>query len=186
MGAINTLPTVQLHGGVTLTFPAVTCRTFPLRTWGKYGNVPLHKIHTFTKFDGRSPFRHTSRDNIARVQSQRTGQTWTCTPRHQLPSKLCLVRLGHREDFLRTFFCPLWSLYLKWPLCIRGTNVLLVLRSFANFHKYLMKRAMSVKQIALVCSGPILSSNVLNACIGRVAYVSTLISLQQHGQIHPN
>ena len=40
---------------------------------------------------------------------------------------------------------------------------------------------MSLKQIALSCSGPILSSNVLNACIGRDAYVSTLISLQQHG-----
>ena len=41
---------------------------------------------------------------------------------------------------------------------------------------------MSVKQIALACSGPPLNSNVLNACIGRVAYVSTLMSLQQHGQ----
>ena len=45
---------------------------------------------------------------------------------------------------------------------------------------------MSVKQIALACSGPLLSSNVLNACIGRVAYVSTLMSLQQHGQTHPD
>ena len=133
-----------------------------------------------------SPFRHTSRDNIARVQSQRTGQTRTCTPRHQLSSKLCLVRLGLREDFLRTFTCLLLSLYLKWPLCIRGTNLLLVLCSFANFHKCLMKGAMSVKQIALACSGPPLSSNVLNACIGRVAYVSTLMSLQQHGQTRPD
>ena len=55
--------------------------------------------------------------------------------------------------------------------------------SSANFHKCLMKGAMSVKQIALACSGPPLSSNVLNACIGRVAYVSTLMSLLQHGQI---
>ena len=39
--------------------------------------------------------------------------------------------------------------------------MLLVLRSFDNFHKYLMKGAMSVKQIALACSGPPLSSNVL-------------------------
>ena len=31
---------------------------------------------------------------------------------------------------------------------------------------------MSVKQIALACSGPPLSSKVLNACIGRVDYVS--------------
>ena len=35
-----------------------------------------------------SPFRHTSRDKIAHVKSQRTWQTWTCTPRLQLPSKL--------------------------------------------------------------------------------------------------
>ena len=41
---------------------------------------------------------------------------------------------------------------------------------------------MSVKQIALARSGLPLSSNVLNACIGRVAYVSTLMSLQQNGQ----
>ena len=41
---------------------------------------------------------------------------------------------------------------------------------------------MSVKQIALAFSGPPLSSNVLKACIGRVAYVSTLMSLQQDGQ----
>ena len=33
-----------------------------------------------------SPSRHTSRDNIARVQSQRSWQTWTCTPRLQLPA----------------------------------------------------------------------------------------------------
>ena len=63
--------------------------------------------------------------------------------------------------------------------------MLLVLRSSANFHKCLMKGAMSVKQIALVGSGPPLSSNVLDACIGRVAYVSTLISLQQHEQTRP-
>ena len=78
------------------------------------------------------------------------------------------MRLGHREDLLRTLSCPLLSLYLKRPLCIRGTNLLLVLRRFANFHKCLMKGAMSVKQIALACSGPPLSSNVLNACIRHV------------------
>ena len=61
------------------------------------------------------------------------------------------MRLGLREDFLQTFSCPLLSLYLKWPLCIRGTNLLLVLRTFANFHKCLMKGAMSVKQFALAC-----------------------------------
>ena len=134
----------------------------------------------------RSPFRHTSRDNIARVQSQHTGQTWTCTPKRQLSSKLCLVRLGLREDFLRTFSGPLLSFYFKWPLCLRGTNLLLVLHSFANFHKCLRKGAMSVNQTALACSGPPLSSDVLNACIGRVAYVSTLMSLQQHGQTRPD
>ena len=41
---------------------------------------------------------------------------------------------------------------------------------------------MKVKQIARECSGPPLGSYVLNACIGRVAYVSTLISLQEHSQ----
>ena len=60
-----------------------------------------------------SPFRHTIRDNIAHVQSERTWQTWTCTPRLQLPSKLCLMRLGLTEEFLRTFSCPLLSLHLK-------------------------------------------------------------------------
>ena len=61
-----------------------------------------------------------------------------------------------------------------------------VLRSSANFHTCLLKEAMSVKQIALACSGPPLSSNVLNASIGRVAYVSTLMSLQHHGQTCPD
>ena len=69
---------------------------------------------------------------------------------------------------------------------MRGTNLLLVLRRIVNFHKCLMKGAMSVKQTALACSGPPLSSNVLNACIGRVAYESTLMSLQQHGQARPD
>ena len=45
---------------------------------------------------------------------------------------------------------------------------------------------MSVKQIALACSGPPLSSKVLDGCIGRVAYVSTLMSLQQRGQTRPD
>ena len=40
---------------------------------------------------------------------------------------------------------------------------------------------MNVKQIARECSGPSLGSYVLNVCIGRVAYVNTLMSLQQHG-----
>ena len=45
---------------------------------------------------------------------------------------------------------------------------------------------MNVKQIALECLGPPLGSYVLNECIGRVAYVSTLMSLQQHGQTRPH
>ena len=73
-----------------------------------------------------SPFRHTSRDNTARVQSQRTWQTWTCTPRLQLPSKPSLMRLGLTGEFLRSFTCPLLSLHLKWPLCIRYWCVVLI------------------------------------------------------------
>ena len=49
-----------------------------------------------------------------------------------------------------------------------------------------MKGAMSIEQIALACSGPPLSCNMLNACSGRVAYVSKLMSLQQHGQTLPD
>ena len=56
---------------------------------------------------------------------------------------------------------------------------------FANFHKCLTKGAMNVKQIAKECSGPPLGSYGLNACIGRVAYLSKLMSLQQHGKTHP-
>ena len=77
-----------------------------------------------------SPFRHTSHDNIAHVQSQCTWQTWTCTPRLQLPSKLCLMRLELTEEFLRTFSCPLLSLHLKWPLCIRYWCVVLTCYRF--------------------------------------------------------
>ena len=40
---------------------------------------------------------------------------------------------------------------------------------------------MNLKQIARECSRPPLGSYVLNACIGGVAYVSTLMSLQLHG-----
>ena len=52
-------------------------------------------------------------DNIAHVQSQHMWQTSTCTPRHQLPSKLRLMRLGLREYFLRTFTCLLLSFYIS-------------------------------------------------------------------------
>ena len=45
---------------------------------------------------------------------------------------------------------------------------------------------MNVKQIAREYSGPPLGPYVLKVCIGRVAYVSTLMSLQQHGQTHPH
>ena len=41
---------------------------------------------------------------------------------------------------------------------------------------------MSVKQIAMACSGPPLSSNVLNACFERVAYVSTLMACNSMGR----
>ena len=76
------------------------------------------------------PFRHTSHDNIAHVQYQHTWQTWTCTTRFQLPSKLYLMKLGLTEEFLRTFSCPLLSLHLKWPLCIRYWCVLLICYRF--------------------------------------------------------
>ena len=76
------------------------------------------------------PFRHTSRDNIARVQSQRTWQTWTCTPRLQLFSKPCLMTLGFTEEFPRTLSCPLLSLHLKWPLCVRYWCVVLICYRF--------------------------------------------------------
>ena len=49
-----------------------------------------------------------------------------------------------------------------------------------------MKGAMNVKQIARESSGPPLGSYVLNARIGRVAYVFMLISLQRHGQTRPH
>ena len=47
------------------------------------------------------------------------------------------------------------------------------------------KKGVSVNQIDLTCSGPPLSSNMLNACMWHVVYVSTLMSLQQHGQTRP-
>ena len=77
-----------------------------------------------------SPFQHTSHDNMAHVQSQRTWQTWTCTPRLQLPSKHCFMRLGLTEEFLRTFSCPLLSLHLKRPLCTRYWCVVLICYRF--------------------------------------------------------
>ena len=70
-----------------------------------------------------------------------------------------------------------------YSLLVCGTNFII---GFANFHKCLTKGAMNVKQIARKCSGPPLGSYVLNACIGRVEYVSTLMSLQQHGQTRPH
>ena len=77
-----------------------------------------------------SPFRHTSHDNIAHVQSKRTWQTWTCTSTLKLPSKLCLMRLWLTEEFLRTFSYHLLSLHLKWPLCIRYWCVVLICYRF--------------------------------------------------------
>ena len=101
-------------------------------------------------------------------------------------SILFLIRLGLTEEFLWTFSCPLLSLYLKWPLSIRYWCVVLIVIGFANFHKCLTKGALNVKQIAREYSRPPLGSYVLNVCIGRVAYVSTLLSLQQHGQTRPH
>ena len=77
-----------------------------------------------------SPFQHTSLNNIAHVQSQHTWQTWTCTPRLKLPSKLCLMRLGLTEEFLQSFSCFLLSLHFKWPLCIRYLCVVLICYRF--------------------------------------------------------
>ena len=60
-----------------------------------------------------SPFRYSGLDNIAGVQSQHMWQMSTCTPRHQLPSKLRLMRLGLGEYFLRTFNSLLLSFYIS-------------------------------------------------------------------------
>ena len=45
---------------------------------------------------------------------------------------------------------------------------------------------MNVKQTARECLEPPLGSYVLNACIGCVAYVTTLMSLQEYGQTRPH
>ena len=87
-------------------------------------------FYNFPKIVFVYPVRHTSHDNIAHVQYQCTWQTWTCTPRLQLHSKPCLMRLGLTEEFLRTFSCPLLSLNLKWPLCIRYWCVVLICYQF--------------------------------------------------------
>ena len=42
MGSINALLSCNCTKRSPLTFPTVTCRTFLMRTWEKYGNVPLH------------------------------------------------------------------------------------------------------------------------------------------------
>ena len=39
------------------------------------------RFYNFPKSCLCSPHQHSSQDNIAHVQSQRTWQTWTCTPR---------------------------------------------------------------------------------------------------------
>ena len=88
------------------------------------------RFYNFPKIVFVLPFRYTSRDNIAHVQSQFTWQTWTCTPRPRLSSKLCLMRLGLTEECLRTFSCPQLSLHLKWPLCIRYRYVVLICYRF--------------------------------------------------------
>ena len=96
----------------------------------RFVRMAYFRFYNFRTIVFCSPFRHTCRNNIAHVQSQRTRQIWTCTPRLQLPGKLCLMRLGLTEEFLRTFSCPLLSLHLKWPLCIRYWCVVLICYRF--------------------------------------------------------
>ena len=98
------------------------------------------RFYNFPKSCLCSPFWHTSHDNIAHVQSQRTWQTWTCTPRLQLFSKPCLMRLRFTEEFLRTLSCSLLSLHLKWPLCIRYWCVVLICYRFCGFSQMLNER----------------------------------------------
>ena len=43
-------------------------------------------------------------------------QTWTCTPRLHIPSKLYLMRLGLTEEFLWTLSCPLLSLHFVFVI----------------------------------------------------------------------
>ena len=94
-------------------------KSYVTRVGVRVVRMACFRFYNFPKIVFVFPFRHTRCDNIARVQSQRTWQTWMCTPRLQLQSKPCLMTLGLTEDFLRTFSCPLLSLHLKWPLCIR-------------------------------------------------------------------
>ena len=69
--------------------------------------INYQNLHLF------SPYRHSGLDNIAHIQSQHMRQTSTCTPRHQLPSKLLLMRLGLREYYLRTFTSLLLSIKIS-------------------------------------------------------------------------
>ena len=42
---------------IAVRWEQVTCRTFPLQTYEKYRNVPLHKIYMVTNFDSRTEHR---------------------------------------------------------------------------------------------------------------------------------
>ena len=55
--------TVHVYREVPLPFPAFTCRTFPLWTWNKYRNIPLHEIYPVTKFEGLAACSTAMRDN---------------------------------------------------------------------------------------------------------------------------
>ena len=47
------------------------------------------------------------------------------------PANFVWVRLGLTEEFLRTFYCPLLSLHLKWPFCICYWCVVLICYRFS-------------------------------------------------------
>ena len=81
-----------------------------------------------------SPFRHSSLDNIAHVQSQHMWQMLRCTLRHQLPSKLRLLRLELRDTFygLISLFYYHYTSATTLHSLICGTNLLLVLLILKN------------------------------------------------------
>ena len=141
---LHSLPWENWHGHLSLTdvpfaqFPPnklfyslkPPCKYYVPQVGVRLVKMAYYRVNNFPKSCLCSPYQHTSHDNIAHVQCQRTIQIWTCTPRLQLPSKLCLMRLGLTEEFLRTFSCPLLSLHLKWPLCIRYWCVVLICYRF--------------------------------------------------------
>ena len=139
---------VQLYGRSTLIAPSngtVAQCSCDVQYWENiqlvlYGHVyflPSLMYGLMVTFQGKwgsssCPCRPASNGH-AHVQSLRMWHTLTCTPMNQL-------------------LCRLLSFYVIIPLCIHyccGTTLILVLRSFADFHKCQMKCAVSVKQIAI-------------------------------------